>query len=235
MGKEKRSDEVMDWLGIAIAKGEYPEGQPIPTEPELMALSGVGRSTIREAIRVLGSLGVVETGPRRGTVVTERLRWNMLNRDVLRWVMASRGHAPELMSAINEARLVFEPSAAALVAQRATRMQLIAIETAFARMETAAHNGDAEAAIAADRAFHLSILSATGNPILEAFDAAIDGVLGILFAVTANHMANYRANLSNHLDILEAIRRRDPEAARAAMVATITFTTGRMKEAGLVN
>jgi GntR family galactonate operon transcriptional repressor len=235
MSREKRADEVVDWLGLAIARGTYPEGRPVPTEPELMQLAGVGRSSVREAIRVLGSLGVVETAPRRGTVVTERGRWNMLNRDVLRWVMASRGHAPDVMSAINEARLVFEPSAAALVAQRANRMQLIAIETAFAQMETAAQTGNAEAAIAADRAFHLSILSATGNPILEAFDSAIDGVLGILFAVTANHMENYRANLANHLDILEAIRRRDPDAARAAMTATITFTAGRMKEAGLVD
>ncbi|AGT10843.1 transcriptional regulator, GntR family (plasmid) [Paracoccus aminophilus JCM 7686] len=234
MSKEKRADELVDWLGLAIAKGDYPVGQVLPTEPELMALAEVGRSTVREAIRVLGSLGVVETAPRRGTVVTDRGRWNLLNRDVLRWVMASRGHAADLMSAINEARLVFEPSAAALVADRADRMQLIAIETAFARMEVAAQNGDAEAAIAADRAFHLAILSATGNPILEAFDAAIDGVLGILFSVAANHMENFRANLANHQAILDAIRARDADAARAAMTATITFTTTRMKEAGIV-
>ncbi|MFT4162433.1 FadR/GntR family transcriptional regulator [Shinella sp.] len=234
MAREKRADEVLDWLGTAIARGDYPVGQTIPTEPELMELCDVGRSTVREAIRVLGSLGVVETALRRGTVVTERARWNVLNRDVLRWVMASRGHAADLMSAINEARLVFEPAAAALVAERADRMQTIAIETAFARMEAAAAAGDTKAAITADRAFHLAILSATGNPILEAFDSAIDGILGILFSVAANHMENYRANLSNHLAIIEAIRQRDAEAARAAMTATITFTTRRMKEAGLV-
>ena len=70
MAREKRADEVLDWLGTAIARGDYPVGQTIPTEPELMELCDVGRSTVREAIRVLGSLGVVETALRRGTVVT---------------------------------------------------------------------------------------------------------------------------------------------------------------------
>lgn len=234
MSREKRADEVLDWLGTAIARGDYPVGQTIPTEPELMRICDVGRSSVREAIRTLSSLGVVETALRRGTSVTERGRWNMLNRDVLRWVMASRTHANDLMAAINEARLVFEPAAAAMVAERADRMQVIAIETAFAQMEAAARTGDTTAAIKADRTFHFAILSATGNPILEAFDAALDGILGILFSVAANHMENYRANLASHLAIVEAIRRRDPEGARAAMTATIAFTTGRMKEAGLV-
>ncbi|WP_188717248.1 FadR/GntR family transcriptional regulator [Paracoccus acridae] len=227
-------DSVLDSIGLAIASGKYPEGASIPTEPELMEAFGVGRSSVREAIRSLVALGMVETAPRRGTVVNPKSKWSMLSRETMRWIMAGKVHQTELLGAIDEARLIFEPSSAALVARRATRMQIIGIETAFARMEDAAERGDAEAAVSADRQFHLAILQATGNPILEAFDAALDSVLGVLFSVTANHMENFRANLSNHLAVVEAIRRHDPEGAFKAMTDTIGFTTTRMKDAGLI-
>lgn len=231
----RSADPVLDAIGQAIASGEYAEGAAIPTEPELMELHEVGRSSIREATRALVSLGMVETAPRRGTVVNPRARWNMLSRNTMRWVMAAKAHQHDLLRAIDEARLIFEPSSAALVARRATRMQIITIETAYAKMEDAAERGDAEAAVLADREFHLTILQATENPILEAFDSAIDAVLGVLFSVTANHMENFRENLGNHLAVVEAIRQHDPEEAFAAMTRTIGFTTGKMKDAGLID
>lgn len=235
MGREKLSDEVLERLGTDIAAGIYSPGHAIPIETDLMTAFSVGRSSVREAIRTLTSLGMVETGPRRGTSVAARSSWNMLNRDVMRWIMAGGRHSSELLAAIDEARMIFEPSAAALVARRAGRLQILAIEAAFARMEEAAAAGDPEAAIQADRAFHVAILRATGNPILEAFDTALDAVLGLLFSVTANHMENYRANLASHHAVLEAIRARDPGAAQQAMLTMIGFTSDRMKEAGLIS
>lgn len=228
------ADSVLDSIGSAIASGIYAEGANIPTEPELMEVYGVGRSSIREAIRSLAALGMVETAPRRGTVVRPRSDWAMLSRETMRWIMAGKLHTAELLRAIDEARQIFEPSSAALVARRATRMQIIQIETAFARMEDAASRGDEQEAILADRQFHLTILQATNNPILEAFDSAIDAVLGVLFSVTANHMDNFRRNLANHLAVVEAIRNRDPDAAFKAMTDTIRFTTTHMKDAGLI-
>ncbi len=232
--KMRRSDSVLEQLGNDIAQGRYDAGLPFPTEVELMDTYEVGRSTVREAISALVGHGMLRATPRRGTVVTERTQWNTLNRDVLRWLMGSKAHKPGILEAIDEARRIFEPAAAALVARRASRRQLIEIETAYSRMEDAAEQGDAEAAVLADRAFHLAILKATGNPILEAFDSALDSVLGLLFSVTANHMENFRANLCNHLAVLDAVRARDPQAAEEAMLKTIDFTTTKMKLAKLI-
>jgi len=234
MSKEKLADSVLEHLGMEIARGTFPVGAALPTEPELMEALGVGRSSVREAVRALSSRGMVDTAPRRGTVVAPREHWNTLNREVMRWMMSSPEGAPELLKAIDEARRIFEPASAALVAQKADRLQVIAIETAFALMEDAAARGDTEAAIQADRQFHLQILRATNNPILEAFDSALDAVLGILFGVTANHMENFRANLANHLAVLEAIRRKDPQGAERAMLDTIEFTTRKMQETRLI-
>lgn len=233
-GRIRRSDSILDYLGLAIASGQIAEGDLIPTEAELMDQFQVGRSSVREAIAALVGHGMLTASPRRGTVVNERLRWNTLNRDVLRWLMQDQASKPEILEAIDEARRIFEPASAALVAVRATRIQLIEIETAYVQMEEAARLGDVEAAILADRAFHHAILKATGNPILEAFESALDTVLGLLFSVAANHMENFRANLGNHLDILEAIRRRDAEGAELAMRKTINFTSDKLKNAELM-
>ncbi len=230
----KRSDSVLDALGSDIVLGRFEVGKPIPTEPELMEVYQVGRSTIREATSALIGLGMLQASPRRGTIVTDRTRWNTLNRDVLRWLMDSKAQMPGILQSIDEARRVFEPASAALVAKRATRRQVIEIESAYAKMEEAAEKGDATSAILADREFHFAILKATNNPILEAFDTALDSVLGLLFSVTANHMENFRANLGNHLAVLEAIRAKDPEAAERAMSETINFTTTKMKDAKLI-
>ena len=234
MAREKLSDDVMDKLGMGIAAGTYPVGTTIPTEGEIADAFGVGRSSVREAVQGLVRLGMVTTMPRRGTVVTDRSKWHTLSAEVLRWVIASEYHSRDLLSAIVEARRVFEPAAAPLLASRATRLQVIEIETAYAQMEMASERLLQDEVVEADRAFHLAILKATGNPILESFNVAINEILGVLFGVTANHMENFKANLPNHLSILEAIRRRDPDAAQAAMLATIDFTTGKMKDNGLI-
>lgn len=233
-GRVRRSESILDFLGQAIASGQIAEGDAIPTEAELMEQFQVGRSSVREAIAALVGHGMVTASPRRGTVVNERVSWNSLNRDVLRWLMQNKANQPEILEAIDEARRIFEPASAALVARRATRLQLIEIETAYAQMEAAADAGDSLAAIQADRNFHHAILKATGNPILEAFESALDTVLGLLFSVAANHMENFRANLGNHLDILEAIRKGNANEAEAAMLRTINFTTERMKSAKLI-
>ncbi|WP_069734004.1 FadR/GntR family transcriptional regulator [Pseudorhizobium pelagicum] len=230
----RRSESVLAQLGADIAAGRFQTGQPVPTEAELVETYRVGRSTVREAISSLVGHGMLQATPRRGTVVTDRAQWNTLNRNVLRWLMDSKIHTMGILEAIDEARRIFEPASAALVAKRASRHQIIEIETAYAKMEEAAGRGDADAAIVADREFHFAILRATGNPILEAFDTALDSVLGLLFSVTANHMDNFRANLGNHLAVVEAIRAKMPEAAERAMLETINFTTEKMKGAKLI-
>lgn len=232
--KQRRSDEVLNQLGSDIASGRIDVGDAIPTEADLMETHQVGRSSVREAISTLVALGMVTSAPRRGTIVTERNSWNSLSRDVLRWLMESKSSMPGILEAIDEARRVFEPASAALVARRATRTQVIAIETAFAAMENAAEVRDSDAAINADRAFHLAILEATGNPILQAFDTALDSILGLLFSVTTDHMDNFIANLGNHLSVLEAIRSGNEASAHSAMLETINFTTIHMKEAKLI-
>lgn len=224
-----KAAQVAEILGPAICAGDYAVGETLPVEAALTETLGVSRVTLREGIRALVALGLLEVGPRLGTRVRDRRHWNLLNRDVLRWMMPPGRPDPALSTAIDEARLVFEPAAAALAARRADPAEVAQIAAAFAEMQSAAAAADVPRAITADRRFHLAVLQATGNPVLIAFDSAIDAILGVLFAVAVNHMQNFRENLANHGRVLTAIQAGDPAAAEAAMRDTILFTRDRLQ------
>ncbi|SDI74319.1 FadR/GntR family transcriptional regulator [Alloyangia pacifica] len=229
-----KASEALDTLGRRIVTGEYTVGETLPVEASLMDDLGVSRTTLRESIRTLVALGLVEVRTRIGTRVLPRKHWNLLNRDVLRWMMPLDGFNVELMGSIDEAREVFEPAAAAFAAERASRSAVTSIRVAYDKMAAAAESGDVVAAIRADREFHLAILSSTGNPIIEAFDTALDAVLGQLFRVAIEmHMENFRNNLINHRNVLDAIERKDAAAARQAMLDTIWFTRRHLERHNL--
>lgn len=153
------ADQAADLLLERIRSGEWQLGQKLPGETTLAPQLGVGRSTIREAIRQLAGRGVLAT--RQGSGV---------------FVMAL--DAPEDWDAVLrradivavlEARIAIEAEAAALAAERRTAADLRAIRQALAARDNAAEG--LEAHVDADTAFHRSILVAAHNPILlELFD-----------------------------------------------------------------
>lgn len=225
-----RTAGALHTLGLRIAGGTYPVGTALPVEADLAHELGVSRSTIREAVRSLVTLGMLEVRTRSGTRVRPGHHWNILDRTVLGWLMQSGTDVAVLIAAIDEARGVFEPQAAAMAAQRATRAQVAAIAAGYEGMAVAAEADDIPAAVSADCEFHLAILKATGNPILMAFASAIDAVLGILFNVAAaDHRQIFKQNLENHRRVLEAIREGRAEDASAAMLDTIEFTRQSLK------
>lgn len=230
-GRPAKASEVLDILGRRIVSGAYGEEAALPVEKDLIEELSVSRTTLREAIKTLSALGLLEVRTRHGTRVRPRQDWSLLSRDVLRWMQPDDGFNVELSSAIDEAREVFEPAACALAAVRAERREITRIRLAYEAMEQAAEHDDVPAAIQADKDFHLAILAATGNPILQAFDTAIDAVLGQLFkAAIEIHMESFRKNLVNHLRVLEAIEQRRPEEARQAMLDMIGITRRHLEK-----
>ncbi len=76
---------VVHTLGTRIAGGDLAPGEPLPTEEELVGELGVGRSSLREAMKVLGGKGLVESRTRAGTRVRPREAWHLMDPDVLGW------------------------------------------------------------------------------------------------------------------------------------------------------
>lgn len=231
--KPARMRSVLATLGREIAQDRIPVGAALPPEPDLEARFGVGRGVVREAIKTLAGKGLVSVRPRHGTHVLPRCEWSLLDRDVLGWLVGQDepGHAPdrELLLAIQEVRSIIEPEAAALAAERATANDCRRINAAFAAMEAAE---DQASAIAADKAFHLAILDATHNPVLQGFRGAIDTILSAVFDVAVGSAGWFKDNLPNHAAAARAIDQGDAAEARIAMERVLGYTRSRLSDRG---
>ncbi|MEO6628554.1 MAG: GntR family transcriptional regulator, partial [Aquihabitans sp.] len=108
---------LLDNLGRAICGGELSAGTVLFIE-DLASHHAVSRSVVREALRVLSSMGLVESRRRIGTVIQDAAGWNVYDPLVIRWRLAGAGRIAQLRS-ITELRSAVEPQAAGLAAQRA--------------------------------------------------------------------------------------------------------------------
>ncbi|WP_349631051.1 FadR/GntR family transcriptional regulator [Bradyrhizobium jicamae] len=219
--KPGRIGSVLATLGREIAQDIIPAKTALPPEPDLEARFGVGRGVVREAIKTLAAKGLVSVRPRHGTHVLPRHEWSLLDRDVLSWLVGKDEPDRNLLLAIQEVRSIIEPAAAALAAQRATRNDRWRINAALSAMETA---NDQASALAADKAFHLAILDATHNPVLQGFRGAIDTILGTVFLVAVGSANWFKENLPNHVAAARAIESGDAEKARIAMERVLGYT-----------
>jgi DNA-binding FadR family transcriptional regulator len=207
--------DFQERLGRAIVGGAYEEG--FPTEAELSRVHGLSRSVTREAVKMLSAKGLLSARPRVGTVVEPSESWNLLDPDVLRWLL-ERQFSLDLLRQFSELRLGIEPTAAALAAQFPDSPAIAAIEQGFARMEAAAAGQDDP--LEADIQFHIAILRATQNPFFHQFEELVRTALHTSIQFT-NRFAGRTANIREHGDVLDAIRDGDAGRARGAMFQLI--------------
>lgn len=214
-----RSLPVQVARGVAqrILAGRYPPGETIPIESALAAEFGVSRSVLREAVKLLAAKGLLDTRPKRGTVVRAEADWSHLDPELLTW-RAELGVGADFARHLAEVRRLFESEAAALAARRASPEQRLRIDAAVQAMETAA---GLDAQVAADLAFHRAVLEAAGNPLLLSLGGAVWGALAQSFAVGGRDQTRWLATLPRHRRVAEAITAGEPEAARVAMLDII--------------
>lgn len=203
---------MLDSLGRAIVVGDY-SGRSFPTEAELAKLHGVSRSVTREAVKMLTAKGLLSARPRQGTVIQPTHAWNLLDPDVLRWLL-ERQFSLDLLRQFNQLRIAIEPEAASLAARFADAAGLASIDAGLARM-TAAERG-LDDSLDADIAFHVAILRASGNPFYAQFRDVVSTALRTSIRFT-NRIKGRTANLADHAAVRDAIHKRTPEKAKSAM------------------
>ncbi len=210
---------IVDVLGRKIVDGTYPPGETLPIEPDLAEDLGVGRTALREAIKVLSGKNLLDTGGRSGTKILSPGSWNILDPDVIQWSMASTEHAESFLADLTETRRVIEPAAAALAAERATRREAAELLATIEDMEAAI--GDREQSLAADLEFHRLLTTASHNSILAHFGNALATLLRADFEIAMERQDAYEDNLQLHADVAEAVVDGKPAEARSAVLRLI--------------
>jgi len=207
-----RTQQVVQDLGTAIVTREYTSETPFPIESEICDRYGASRSIVREAIKVLNAKGLLIARPRRGTSVRPEKDWNLLDPDVLEW-MLKRRFSLELLKDFTRARLAIEPNAASEAARTASEAQITYIGQMVERMREAA-KGNLEP-LESDIGFHLSILEASNNPFFYNMSPMIETALHFSIRYTNKRLKQRFASVEEHEVIYEAIARREQETAAA--------------------
>ncbi len=207
-------DHIVDALGARIVQGDFCENAVLPTEPALAAELGVGRNALREAVKVLVSKGLVEVRPKTGTRVLARERWNLLDREVLGWMIRSGQQMQHAMGLV-EFRLIFEPKASYLAAIRATEEERKAILSTCEDLE-ACLGKPLDLMSDIDLRFHRAVLRASHNDILVHLGSLIEALMKIQVVATSQDQAELAAGVEQHRDLANAIARRDADAAEEA-------------------
>ncbi|MGB3486295.1 MAG: FCD domain-containing protein [Mycobacterium sp.] len=206
-------------LGTGIVSGRYPAGHVL-TLDRVGAEHGVSRSVVREAIRVLESMGMIESRRRVGITIQPAEKWNVFDPRMIRWRLESGDRAAQLVS-ISELRRGVEPTAAALAARRADPQQCRTMAAAVSDMVVHGRSGDLEAYLLADKIFHQTLLEASGNEMLR----ALTGVIAeVLTGRTHHGMMPETPNpaaIELHDEVARAIRLGDAAGAERAMRAII--------------
>lgn len=214
-------------LGREIVSGVYKPGEQLPTELDLRDRLAVSRTALREAYRVLAAKGLIASRPNVGTRVRPRQDWNLLDPDVLGWLLEV---APtiEFITDLFDLRQMIEPEAAARAASLGGSTALARIADAYADMER--FKDGAGDLVKADLRFHQAILAATGNALVGALGGLIHIALVGSFKLSwdgAARMSGQR--LLQHRAVLDAIRERQPDAARARMGELLRVTIGDLR------
>ena len=208
-------ESIAEQIMGMIAAGQIKPGDRLPTEPELMERFGVGRSTVREAIKSLTLAGLVEARRSAGTFVSDN--YTGFLSDQLKWSVI---FGDQELRHIVEVRGILEGQTAALAAKRATPEQKKQLAQVYAALIDAQ---DPKTAADHDMAFHVLIAEASNNPLLLSLMLSIRRLIQEYITRTyaqwrAYDQADRDENVMEHRPILTAIQAGKPQAARKAML-----------------
>jgi len=203
------TDQAIDGIRELIASGEFRPGAKLPKEKELALRLGVSRNSLREAVRALELVGVVEARQGDGTYVTSLDPQLLL--EALSFVVDF--HRDDTVLEFLAVRRILEPAATAMAASRISEQQLDALAAQLDKLGAAP---SVEELVACDLDFHRGIVQSSGNSVLCSL---LDGLSGpttrarIWRGLTQEDAVS--RTLHEHRAILDALRDRDAEAARS--------------------
>jgi GntR family transcriptional repressor for pyruvate dehydrogenase complex len=217
------TDQAIAKIKELIISGEFKPASKLPREQDLAARLGLSRNSLREAVRALALIGVLDTRVGDGTYVTS------LDADALLTGMGFIGELldPSLLLEVSHVRRILEPVATGQAATRLTEDDFLALEACLTQMDEAETT---EVFIAADTEFHRIIVLAAGNATLASVIQSLSG--GMLRSRLWRAMTDHGAieiTRQRHRDIYAALREGNAERASAADFIHLSESDGWLR------
>ncbi|KAA0120606.1 FadR/GntR family transcriptional regulator [Mycolicibacterium sp. P9-22] len=214
MARATLNVEIVESIGRDIASGQIEEGAALNTE-SLMALFDVSRTAMREALKVLESMGLIEMKRRTGMRVRRMPDWNTLDPRIIRWRLTRPDRAGILRS-VTELRESIEPTAARIAATDAPEADRRQLGPLVDAMAEAIRRGDRAAFLDADLRFHDAVLTMSGNELFIALSRSVRGVLEGQTESGVLPVYDVARTIDRHRAIADAIAVADSVAAESA-------------------
>jgi GntR family transcriptional repressor for pyruvate dehydrogenase complex len=210
VSKPSLCEDLVERIKQMVKEGRFGPGSPLPAERDLARELGVSRASVREALRTLSIMGFLETRHGSGTHVSLS-SVNVLRSSFQFMLLLDKPSVADLY----ETRELLEVHLAGRAAERRSDEDLARIELALA--DLAASRLDRPRAVEANARFHEAVAIAAHCPVLERFMSCIhDGIRACITAATPGE-SDWRGSLAIHVQVCDAIRRRNPADARSAM------------------
>lgn len=211
MNRTSITEQIIEHIKELIRQRQLEDGDQLPTEEQMAEQMGVGRGTIRESLRVLIHLGLIER-KRKRTIVAPLAYERLQNKEVFQKIDTHR----DVME-LTEVRKVIEPEAAGLAAERADEEEIDHMSEIFSLMVETQES--AESFVLHDMKFHLVIMKATGNNLFVEIMNNVQQLLKknqLLIAEERNEIVP--RSIEYHSKILSAIKARNRTLAKRHML-----------------
>lgn len=202
-------DQVIEQISNAVINHDLNPGDRLPSEQELVEMFQVGKSSVREAIKVLQAVGVVEVRRGEGTFICKESQEDAFNPTMFQMMIA-----PSSFEKLLELRTIFEPAYTVLAGKNASEEDYARIESSEAEFERLISEGN-QCGVD-DLKFHRSVLNATHNPFVIKIGEMILKLLEN--SVDVGCRSHPEKSIYDHNSILNAMRQKDDELIREAVM-----------------
>ncbi len=223
--KTKLSYEVANQIAQAINEGRFQPGDTLPPARSLALQFDVSRPIVHEALTILQIQGYISVKHGKGVFVKDPAG-DIVNVPIDKWLDENL----KLVEDFYKARLIIEPACAELAAQYATKQEIASLQELLNSVEELFAGSNATILVGPDIDFHSKIASMSGNSYLQKMLNAVivpENDIRKVILRLPNHQG---VTHQDHVEVLEAIQKHDPDAAREAMTVALERPLTAIKE-----
>ena len=203
----------------------HKHGTKLPNENLLAKKYGISRSSLREALKILKSKGIIKSKQKSGTIIDKFENMNFFDKDILSWIQGT-SYSNNFRKHFLQIRMMFEPEICFMCANSIDKKNKNELENIFFDLQDSVIKKDYKKMILTDLAFHQKIIMNCGNPILYPLYDFIYHILKINFKANQSEQKNYfmgweKKYLKQHEDLKNYIFKNKPLKAKNKMISLI--------------